>query len=144
MDAKELLGKLDQEVVISYVSAVKLTGGKSNPQQGHITKVTSNLLVTLIGNSGEYKKRMQENVDPNFTPKALPWGVRNTDGLIEHKGELYVQFLVEGRGTSTYFLDENPIDKSAIIGLQPSAKEKETDNDVVLRCVKVSSLLSAE
>jgi len=144
MNTQELINKLGQEVVISYISDVKLTGGKKNDQQGRVTKLTENLLVTLTSNAGEYQKRMQTNVDVNFTPKARKWGVRNKDGLIEHNGELYVEFLVEGRGISTYQLDGQPILKDKIVGLPATTTEQETENDVVIRCVKVSNLLSVE
>ena len=141
----KLVSKLGQEVIISYVSTIKLTGGKKNPQLGRITKVVENLLVTLSGNGGEYAKRMRETVDQNFVPKARPWGVRTANGLIEHNGELYLEFIVEGRGNTKYLLDGLPIDEKSIVGLpKATINEKEHETGIVLRCIKVASLISVE
>ena len=141
MNKEEVLPKLGQEVIISYMSDVKLTGGKKNPQLNHISKVTENLLVTLTKDGQEYQKRMQENVDSNFVSSARPWGHRTAEGLIEHNGELYVEFLVEGRGVTKYLLDGQPIDKSQINGLP---KVPVNDTGVIIRSVKLSNLLTME
>ena len=145
MEVNELKDKFGKEVVLSYLSSVNLTGGKSNEQQGRVTKVVSNLLATLSGPGGEYQKRMQESVDPNFVPKPRTWGHRNADGFIEHKGELYLEFFVEAPGHSEYLLDGNPIAEKDIIGLPvKTISEKEEKSGIVLRCVKISNILSAE
>lgn len=144
MEKSELTDKLGKQVVLSYLSSVKLTGGAKNEQQGRVIKVVSNLLATLNGNGNEYQKRMSE-ADRNFVPGIRAWGVRTPEGFIEHKGETYVEFFVEGPGHSEYLLDGDPIAEKDIVGLPAKIiSEKEEKLGVVLRCVKLSNIISAD
>jgi len=127
-----LISKLDQDAVISYDTKVSLLGGKKNEQVGRVTKTTQNHPVTLIGNGGGYEAA-QKAKDPNFVLGERRWGNRNAAGLIEHKGELYVEYMSRGKGQTTYFLDGQPIDKAEIVGLPKYV-------DSPIRCLKVSSL----
>jgi hypothetical protein len=149
MKVEELLlvesvpSKLGQEAVISYTADVALLGGRKNEQQGRITKVTENLPVLLIGNGGEYQAaRRSEAGHEEFQAQARKWGTRREDGIIENKGELYVEFIVKGRGQSKYLLDNQPIDKADIIGLKPSVTPSDEASGVILRAIKIKNLTS--
>lgn len=138
----QLIAKLDTEGTISYEVNVTLAGGKKNEQQGHITKRTNSIPVLFIGNGGGYKAARRET-QPDYEPKNRVWGVRNAQGLIEHKGELYVDVIFKGPGQPTvYMLDGQPIDKSEIVGLPPAKTASDEATGVTLRCLKVSSLVN--
>lgn len=127
-----LTARLESDAIINYTTNVTLTGGKKNGQIGRVTKKTTNLPVYLIGNGTAYVDKRRET-EPEFVVQARRWGERDADGLIQHKGETYVEFLVHGRGNSVYFLDGQPIDKSQVIGLPAYV-------DSPIRCVKISGI----
>lgn len=134
----EVLDNIGKDVLLSYTSVEKLTGGKKNEQQGRITKVTEGLTVVIVG-KGDYEKAKKEAGDPEFVAQPRKWGVRNNDGLIEHNGELYVEFMVKHKGTSTYLLDDKPIEKDKIIGLSSTTVDTEK-NPIILRSVKLKNI----
>ncbi len=114
-----VLSKMNQDALISYDSIVKLTGGKKNPQLGRVVKHVANMPVHIIGPGG-YEAAKREAGNADFTAHERKWGTYNSDGLIEHGGNLYVQLIIKGKGQTTYTLDGQPIDKTEIIGLPPS------------------------
>lgn len=144
VSTQDLISKLGQEATISYSSDVKLTGGKKNPQLGKVKKLTNNLQVLLIGNGGEYAAaRKAEAGGEDFEVQPRKWGTRNADGLINHNGVLYVEFIVKGRGEkSQYFLDGQPIDKSEIQGLPAETTPSDQASGVVLRAIKIENIIS--
>jgi len=103
-----------------------LTGGKSNPHQGNITKVTKNNRVILFAttNTNGYENMINkllgaEGKTPNFSVGVLPWGERVANlPLISHNGKFYLQAVFLNAGTSEYFLNGKPIDKADVIGLK--------------------------
>lgn len=127
---------LDREVTLIYTSEVTLTGGKKNEMQGKVTK-KSKLKVLLIGDSKTYTEAKLK-VDPYFIAKPRPWGIRLENGLVEHKTETYVEFIVKEYLMSEYYLDNEQIDVAKIIGL----KESKKSDDIDFRCVKISNILS--
>ncbi len=141
MNTEDLIKLLGHKALVSYKSDVKLSGGKKNSQQGLVTKLTENLFVSLTGPDGGYGQRIHETVDPDFIVKPRVWGKRLESGLIEHNGALYVEFIVEGRGKSSYLLDGQPIEKELIIGLPVTPPAPETG--IILRCIKLSNMVSA-
>lgn len=131
----KILSMLGREVNLSYKSDVVLSGGKKNEHQGRITKV-SKLKALLIGDGKTYTE-LKQIEDPYFLPKPRPWGVRIENGLIEHKENLYVEFIVKEYLGSTYFLDGEIVNKLEIIGLKESKV-----SDIDIRCVNINNILT--
>lgn len=127
--------------LLSYVSDVTLAGGKKNEHLGRITKRINSMPVRVIS-PGEYGAHQRE-INPEFEIKPRKWGVRLENGLIEHKGVLYMEVVVTGKGDpSEYFLDGNPIDKKDIIGLKPTQVVTESEDAFMLRAIKLSNIIS--
>ena len=132
----------------------KLSGGKSNPHQGRVTKVTegSNVMVFQNKTTNAYnnmvKRRLeQEGKDPgNFQLQPRTWGTRvpNTC-FVEHKGQYYVEVIFLKAGETYYTLDGKKVDKSVIQGLPESREEAVQgglDNKVIIRTFSVESIKS--
>jgi len=140
-------------------TSVKLKGGKKNLQQGRITKITEKANIMLFSNSsvngyeGMVKRRMvAEGKDPQeFVLKPRPWGKRvDNSPFIEHNGKYYLECFFINAGTSSYFLDDEPIDKKDVEGLDDPKEKTETqvesqggiDDKVILRTFALESILS--
>lgn len=116
---------------------VKLKGGKKNPMQDRVTKLTENANVIVYSNAEKsgyadmVKRRMvAEGKDPDtFELKPRPWGTRiGKSPFIEHKDKYYFECMFVSPGTTTYFLDDEPIEKDQIEGL-PEPKEKPAEEE---------------
>jgi hypothetical protein len=136
--AKSFQGK---DALISYVKEEKLTGGKKNEHQGRIVKVIKNLPVQIIG-KGHYAAKQIENGNTEYEAKPRAWGIWNDDGMLEHKGELYVECIITGKGESSYLLDGEPIEKADIIGL-PEVKLSE-GTEIPVRAIKLKNVIGIE
>ena len=132
------------KVEIEYVSDVKLTGGKKNPLQGKVRKLTQ--VQAEICNSDQYRQRVQKQLisegkstgDYEFGKRA--WGERvGNSALIEHKGERYLEFLVDKKMSTHYLVDGNLADASSIDGL-PKKSERKIDVDI--RCIKQGNIVA--
>ncbi len=127
------------KITLSWQSYPKLKGGKGNPMQGNVRKV-STAVVTLSGTGLYAMKKVQEGEFKSVTDvQERKWGVRRGNGcIIEHKGAEYVEFYVESKPVTTYFLGENTIDKGDITGLN----DRPHTSDVVISCIKAENLLA--
>jgi hypothetical protein len=136
---------------LDTLTTVKLTGGKSNDQQGRVQKCTvgSSVMVFQNKNVNGYqnmvKRRLQsEGKNPDtFELKPRTWGVR-IDGtpLVEHKGEYYLEVIFLVGGETSYLLDGKPVKKDLINGL-PKKKEGSQgglDDKVIIRSYKIGSI----
>lgn len=138
---QDLVTKLDEEVTLTYSVGVKLTGGKKNEQQGRITKTVKDMPVLLVG-PGTYQRVRRESGDEEFEAKARKWGIRNEQGLIEHNGQLYVEYIAKGRGQVQFMLDGQPIDKSQVVGLPPTTTQSDINTGVILRALNIESIIA--
>jgi hypothetical protein len=131
----------------------KLKGGKKNPMQGRITKVVTgaNTMVFASTDSSGYQsmvhKRMEkEGKDPEiFEVGKRAWGTRvGNSCFIEHKGQYYIEVFYMGAGEVSYFLDNEPIEKDDIEGLNESKPKAESqggiEDKVVIRTLSVDSI----
>jgi hypothetical protein len=122
--AEKLIELMGNVISIVVESPVKLKGGKSNPHQGHVTK-RSNPVIRVLGN-GDYQTRVNEVMESQgkeYTFGARAWGQRTPEGLIEHKGELYVEGELIETLSVEYFLDGKPVEKQDIFGLETKAHQ---------------------
>jgi hypothetical protein len=121
-------------VVVSVNRGVKLTGGKSNEQQGRITKKYEMRLE--LGGEGKYQEKMREQ-DPLFQAKERKWGTR-VDGtcLVEHNDQHYLEgYVQEFIGDVKYYQDGEEIEKENVVGLPTSSH-----NDVGLVTIRLENI----
>jgi len=146
---------------ITTRTQVKLTGGKKNPMQGRVEKLTedSNIVVysnaEVSGYGAMVKRRMlKEGKDPEeFVMKPRAWGTRvGKSPFIEHNGKYYLECIFRSAGKTTYLLDGKPIDKEEIEGL-PEPKEKTEaqeksqggiEDKIILRTFALESIVSVK
>ena len=164
----DILGKLSdfkgsQIIGLDSVVNVKLTGGRKNPMQGRIKKITEGNLVMLFKSGEGYKNMVNRRLekqfdelgmttvelferiaDKNFEPGPRPWGTRiENSPIISHKGKLYLECIFLKAGESKYFLDGEEIKKENIIGL-PEKKEGQQGgliDKVVVRTFALESII---
>ena len=142
---------------LDTLTEVKLTGGKSNPQQGRITKrmIGASVMVFQNKNINGYEAMIQrrlvaEGKDPaSFELGERAWGTRIPNlPIVEHTkdGETayYLEVIFLKPGDSFYLCDGKPIAEADIVGL-PKAKvdaqaQGGVDNKVVIRAFKADSI----
>ena len=132
---------------------VKLTGGKKNPQQGLVTKVTEGLNVMVFQNlkTNAYQnmvnKRLgKEGKSTEFSVGPRKWGAR-MEGMpfVEHNGEHYLEVICLGSGHSHYEVNGVPAKADDIEGLpapRPTFGQGGLDNEVLIRTYKIGSITS--
>jgi len=137
-------------------SEVKLKGGKKNPMQGRVTKITTgaNTMVFATESGSPYeamvKRRLEEEgKDPeSFTVGPRAWGTRiKGTPFIEHKDNHYLEVIYISPGKTEYFLDGEPIEKDEIEGLGVDTEKTEKgqgglENKVVIRTFKTDSIVA--
>jgi hypothetical protein len=130
----------------------KLTGGKKNPMQGAIRKVTigSNVMVFSNKSGSAYgamveRRLRQEGKDPaSFQLSERAWGTR-VEGtpIIEHHGETYIEVIFLKSGKTHYLHGVRPINKAEIEGMPADHGESEQgglENKVIIRTIKADSI----
>lgn len=144
----------DSEVVVT------LTGGKSNPMQGRVTKRSLGNSVMVFQNkrANGYKEMVQrrlaaEGKNPeDFQLSPRKWGerlpntpvVRHTDKKTGQR-KYYLEVIFLKPGVSEYFLDGQPIAKEDIEGLpeKPAASgQGGLEDQVQIRTFATDSLLA--
>lgn len=135
-ELKKLSGK---EMIIIWSSDLKLKGGKANPMQGKVTKITA-ARVTL-GSKGLYgQRKVTEGEYESVSEVKQPtWGERvNESCIITHKDNTYIDMIIEEKLKTTYYLNDNPIEYDDIQGAQPM----ENKSGVKYRRVKTNNIIS--
>lgn len=131
-------------------TSVTLLGGKKNPMQGRVTKVTTGSNVMVFQNGGYnamvQRRLAQEGKDPeSFELSPRAWGTRVQGGpFVEHKGALYLEVIFLSAGKVQYMFDGQPIAKDQIEGLKESSEGRQggLENKVVIRTFKVDSIVA--
>jgi len=138
-------------VGMDTVTVPVLKGGKSNPMQGKITKRMSGASVMVFQNKSVngyqamVNRRLQaEGKDAEFTLSPRAWGER-MEGLpiVEHKGKQYAEVIFLKPGKVDYYLDNKPISKADIIGMEADKSEgfqDGLDNKVIIRTFSADSI----
>lgn len=137
-------------ITIDTLTPVKLTGGKSNPFQGRVTKrVTgSNVMVfqnkTINAYDAMVKRRLEkEGKDPgSFVIGPRQWGERE-DGtpFVNHNGKQYLEVIFLSAGNVELLVDGEPT-LNEIPGL-PVATEGHQgglENKVIIRTYTVENI----
>ena len=131
-----------------------LKGGKSNPHQGRVTKVSrgASVMVFQNKNTNAYENMVErrlkaEGKDPaSFTLGPRAWGTRiEGTPFIEHKGETYLEVIfLKAPKETVYFLDGKEVDASEIQGLEADKPNADSqgglENKVIIRTFKCDSI----
>lgn len=160
MDYEKLKAEVDKVkgstfVSLDTVTDVKLTGGKKNPFQGRVKKITDGANVMIFSGTAQngyenmVKRRMlEEGKDPDtFVLGKCAWGTRiGETPFIEHNGKHYLECVFISPGKSKYLVDGVETPKEEIEGI-PEAKENTEsqggiENKVVIRSFALDSISS--
>lgn len=138
---------------IDTVTVPVLTGGKSNPMQGKVTKKVTGSSVMVYQNkkSNAYenmvnRRLIKEGKDPSFTVGPRTWGER-IDGtpFVSHKGKIYLEVIHLKAGKASYYLDGVEISKSDVIGLKDAPESEQGQNGlsdkVIIRTYSLESII---
>lgn len=134
---------------------VKLTGGKSNPQQGRVTKRMTGATVMAFTNQNVnayqqmVKRRLEkEGKDPeDFVMSGRAWGVRIPNmPIVEHKGTYYLETIFLKPGHVEYLLDGVVVPESEIEGLPIRKVDADSqggvEDKVIVRDFKAESIVA--
>lgn len=151
--------KEPSDVLSAVVRAFKRAGLKKNPYIGKIFRRVDSTSVQLFTNSNtngyeNMVKRRLENEGKSaddFTVGKPVWGSRIKNlPIVEHNGEYYLECIVQGPGTATYYFDtENAknryveIPYSEIIGTSPVSNSGNGQGGLEGRVVIVRYRLSS-
>ena len=140
---------------IDTESIVKLKGGKKNPYQGRMTKVTegANCMIFCNNSGSAYesmvKRRMEDEGKDSSTFELKPraWGTRvGNTALIEHKDKDYLEVFFMSPGKTKYFLDGEIVDPETIEGFETKKSPSDDtsqggiENKVVIRTFALDSI----
>jgi hypothetical protein len=143
-------------VGIDTMTTVALRGGKSNEQQGRVTKRMTGAQVMVFSNqkTNGYEAMIQrrleaEGKDPaSFSVGPRAWGTRIPDmPIVEHTGKdgvtkYYLEVIFLRPGRVEYFLDGLSTHKAAIQGLDEKdpGEQGGLENKVVIRTFAAESI----
>lgn len=155
-DLRVIFSRLKGAEFISIDTETKVTlrGGKANPQQGRVTKLTmgSNVMVFSNKNSNGYanmveRRLVAEGKDPkSFELSPRKWGTREIGTpFVMHNGSMYLEVIFLRCGDVYYRLDGKEVPKSMIEGLPEKSDEAEQgglEDKVIIRTYAVDSIVS--
>ena len=139
-------------ITIDTLTPVKLTGGKSNPFQGRVTKLVtgSNVMAFQNRNVNGYdamvKRRLEkEGKDPgSFVIGPRAWGEREVGmPFVHHNGKMYLEVIFMSAGEVQYFVDGQPY-VGNIPGLPISTEGHQggLDNKVIIRTYTIENVVA--
>lgn len=137
-------------ISIDFVTPVKLTGGKKNPDAGRITKrVTGmNAMVFQNKNTNAYENMVnrrlaKEGSYPAFEVSPRVWGTRipNTP-LVQHNDKLYLEVIALNTGFVEYLRDGVVCDVNSIEGLpaHTEATQGGLNDKVIIRTISFDNI----
>lgn len=143
-------------VGIDTLTEVPLTGGKSNPMKGRVTKRMTGASVMVFQNKNinGYKAMVERRLAKEGKPttfKLSPrkWGTRladtpfveyEKDGSVNH----YLEVIFLKAGEVEYLLDGKPVNKANIVGLKSPAEHSGQgglEDQVTIRSFKFASIV---
>jgi hypothetical protein len=140
------------KISITMSTIPKLKGGKANPHQGRINKVTTGAIGILYTSGRGYFEKVNEGLinegkAPDFEPKPRSWGTR-VEGtpLIEHKEKFYLDVIFEEPGETEYFFLDTPIAKEDIEGLEDKTEGEQggLEKKVHVRTIALESIMDVQ
>lgn len=134
---------------------VKLTGGKKNPQQGRVEKVTTTpVLIFNDANVSVYenkvnRQRIKEGKQADFKAGAPSWKYEPVaPGVVSYTSkagvtENYLKVIKMGKQRTHYLLDGKPVAKESIEGFPPyrAPANQGVENTVDFRVVKLQNIV---
>ena len=151
---RNLLENVNGSTFISLdtITPVKLTGGKSNPLQGRVTKKVTGSNVMVFQNkkgSNSYSNMVNRRLEkegkiPTFEVGPRTWGTRIPETpFIQHEENLYLEVIFLNSGKSEYLVDGKEY-SDEIEGLPVKKVSEESQdglsNKVVIRTIKVDNI----
>ena len=142
-----------QIISLDTQTNVKLKGGKSNPYQGRVMKVTRGINAMIFKSGVGYenmintrlKQEYPNSPDYKFESGPRRWGQRlNDTPIIQHTDNEYLEYIALNSGVTTYYLDGDEISKSLIEEYLPPVNNGEQggiQNKVIIRTPKLESIL---
>ena len=97
----------------------------ANPYGGRVTR-TSHLVGVLGAEYQEYvRAKLREAGQPaDFVAQSRPWGTAMEPPIISHKGQLYMQVIVEDKKEPQYYVDGDLVSHSLIAMYLPKEETK--------------------
>lgn len=141
-------------ISLDTITPVKLTGGKSNPLQGRVTKKTTGSNVMVFQNkkgSNSYSNMVNRRLEkegkiPTFEVGPRTWGTRIPETpFVQYKDSEYLEAIFLKSGKSEYLVDGSPFD-GEIEGLPvkelPDGSQGGLSNKVVIRTINIEHIQS--
>ena len=139
-------------VGIDTLTEVPLTGGKSNPMKGRVTKRMTGASVMVFQNKriNGYKAMVERRLAKEGKPSTFKlsprkWGKRIADTpFVEHNDSHYLEVIFLKAGEVEYLLDGEPINKADIAGLKSAADHSGQgglEDQVTIRSFKFASIV---
>lgn len=140
-------------ISIDTSTAVKLTGGKKNPLQGLVRKITEGTNVMIFQNkiTNGYENMVDrrlkaEGKDPaSFVLGPRVWGTRLPETpFVEHKGNHYLEVITLKGGKVHYEVDGVSTRRNMIQGLpeEPQApRQGNLEDKVKIRVYNIASII---
>jgi len=141
-------------ISITTSTAVKLAGGKKNPLQGMVRKITTGTNVMIFQNKVQNgyenmveRRLIAEGKNPStFVLGPRVWGTRLPDTpFIEHKGNHYLEVITLRTGEVHYEVKGVRTATNFIVGLPDEPIDPNQgglDNTVKIRAYNVNSITS--
>ena len=138
-----------QFIGLDTKTVVKLKGGKKNPLQGRVIKITegNNVMVfkSSVGYINMVNRRLRKEAKAEFEPQPRRWGTRIKDTpIIEHNGKKYLECIFISPGKTTYYLDGESIPKEIIeqdLPTTTNGHQGGLDDKVIVRTFGFDSII---
>jgi hypothetical protein len=123
--------------------------GDKNPFTGRIRKRTRLSCYLCSHYSTEVNdQRAREGKPADFKPKRRVWG-KSIEGtpLIEHQGQLYLEYVVEHVAQVLYEVDGVTVPESLVepwLKARPTSSRQGVDREIVIRTAKLANVLDVQ
>lgn len=152
---EEFLAK-NPKVIFGSLTDVKLTGGRKNPHQGRVSRVTDKLLGEVNVNGlyaklvneqrqTEYEAKLLEGVEvekpEEFVPSPPRWGKHIGNGVLYHNNQLYLSLILHPNpdSTSQLLLDGKSLESTGV-EVEGLPKPSEFGSGPVIRQYNIKNL----
>ena len=151
LSKKQLVEKLlnlkpgNNFITFDAVTQPKLKGGKSNPLNGAVMKVsTVNGCIQFSYENSVNRQLDREGKEKDFSAKPRKWGKRiGNTCVIAHKGNHYIDVKIESSKYRYEDANGKEMDKDTINAQLPSRSNfsQGTDKEIIVRSYKIENIL---